>query len=464
MDYFPGGNEPILPPDGAGRWLQHAKLNVVRGVKRGLSDFTRLMAAWISRRRVLRNMGEGSAVQAAIAWIQEVAPGTTQAQTHSGTLSRADASYTTLSQRRQSHASRPAIRPGHDFESASRPEVFAWPARNAARAEFYYGRRSIATYRRSALEPAGELDHRLGGEQQLCLEPRSRVAVRQVRRITTTVLRPSAIAKPSGASSTSPGKPAASAMSLGRNSNAPLDITITPPQVEVRDPEKETRVRQILNAAGVLSKKTWAAQESLDFDEEQKNLRQEAADSQSTEKDSAANVATAQKAGHLPQSKATSPPPLDDAPDASEPPDARMSAESLEAWDASKHPRGGHAQNAGWFSKVFSRGKALRKLFGHEDQRGALRHPRNQRQQRATGDRPVVRFQTVSHPTSRDGESAQQRTRARIVAPRISASEHSGSAHAAGDQRYRGDRRRHWSRGTRPSRVGRRPRSVTPQR
>ncbi len=28
-----------------------------------------------------------------------------------------------------------------------------------------------------------------------------------------------------------------------------LDIIVTPPQVEVRDPEKETRVRQILNAA-----------------------------------------------------------------------------------------------------------------------------------------------------------------------------------------------------------------------
>ena len=68
--------------------------NVVRSVKRGLSDFYPIQGNLEIARRVLRNMGEGSAVQAAIAWIQEMAPGTTQAQVNTGTMSRADASYT----------------------------------------------------------------------------------------------------------------------------------------------------------------------------------------------------------------------------------------------------------------------------------------------------------------------------------------------------------------------------------
>jgi hypothetical protein len=40
---------------------------------------------------------------------------------------------------------------------------------------------------------------------------------------------------------------------------------VTPPQIEVRDPEKETSVRKTLHDAGILSRKTWAAQEVCAF-------------------------------------------------------------------------------------------------------------------------------------------------------------------------------------------------------
>ena len=100
-DYLPGGNPcvgnfgPIVPPGGAGAWMEHARLNVVRSVKRGLSDFFPIEGNLDLARRVMRNMGEGSAVQAAIAWIQEMTPGVTQAQVNTGTLARADATYIT---------------------------------------------------------------------------------------------------------------------------------------------------------------------------------------------------------------------------------------------------------------------------------------------------------------------------------------------------------------------------------
>ncbi len=99
-----------------------------------------------------------------------------------------------------------------------------------------------------------------------------------------------------------------------------VDITITPPQVEVRDPEKETRVRKMLHDAGVLSRQTWSAQEGLDFAQEQKNLNREAAEM-----------------------------PAADSPETNH----QRSVESLEAdWDPSKHPRGGNPKNSGEFSET----------------------------------------------------------------------------------------------------------------
>lgn len=49
---------------------------------------------------------------------------------------------------------------------------------------------------------------------------------------------------------------------------AAVKIVATPPQVEVRDTAKETTRNETLNKNGVLSTKTWAEREALDYDEE----------------------------------------------------------------------------------------------------------------------------------------------------------------------------------------------------
>ena len=97
-----------------------------------------------------------------------------------------------------------------------------------------------------------------------------------------------------------------------------VEITLTPPQIEVRDPEKETRVREMLNKAGILSRKTWSAQEGLNYNAEQKNLAAEAAPR--------GPIKSAIK------------------------PNDRSSAESIEAFDPLKHPQGGNPKNCGEFS------------------------------------------------------------------------------------------------------------------
>jgi hypothetical protein len=78
-DYLPGGPEPITPPGGQNTWLHHGKANVWQNVKRGLSDFFCTKPTLDLARKVLRNTGEGAAIQAAIAFFREHGSGTSKA-------------------------------------------------------------------------------------------------------------------------------------------------------------------------------------------------------------------------------------------------------------------------------------------------------------------------------------------------------------------------------------------------
>lgn len=74
--------------DGIGRnWdyvpeyrMQHVKRNVTRNAKRGLSDFYEVFGDLSREAKMRRNMAEGAALQAAIAWIMEFPAGATQTQ------------------------------------------------------------------------------------------------------------------------------------------------------------------------------------------------------------------------------------------------------------------------------------------------------------------------------------------------------------------------------------------------
>jgi hypothetical protein len=322
-DYLPGGNEPIIPPHGAGAWIEHARLNVVRSVKRGLSDFFPVEGNLELARRVLRNMGEGSAVQAAIAWIQESVPGTLQAQVNTGTLSRADAIYTTPSlggsRAHAVHQYDPATilkvpsgqryLPGPLGSQYSTSFVTASEALLRTVALRWNLPEHLITASASNTNFAASLVAetpfvKYAQSQQHFYAQRDRKTLWRVLRF---------------------------AWSAGRFGDVPwptvrqaVDIQVTPPQIEVRDREKETRVRQMLHQAGILSRHTWSAQEGLNFDQEQRDLREE-----------------------------------ESSPAAAESPQPRPYAahgefaEALEWWDPEKHPRGGFPENRGWFSKLW---------------------------------------------------------------------------------------------------------------
>lgn len=52
-----------------------------------------------------------------------------------------------------------------------------------------------------------------------------------------------------------------------------VEIDVSAPDVEIRDPKTETERRQILFNNGVLSRKTWAARENEDYEQELENIR-----------------------------------------------------------------------------------------------------------------------------------------------------------------------------------------------
>lgn len=90
-DYLPGGNNPCYPPaGGANTWLEFRKSNTDRIIKRGVSDFWPVTGDVELARKMIRNLTHAGALQAAIAWIREMAPGTTQGQVNSATMATAD--------------------------------------------------------------------------------------------------------------------------------------------------------------------------------------------------------------------------------------------------------------------------------------------------------------------------------------------------------------------------------------
>jgi hypothetical protein len=70
--------------------MVHVKRNVVRNVKRGVSDFYSCAQELRRADKILRNTGEGAALQSAIAWIREHPPGTTASQVISMSSSKTE--------------------------------------------------------------------------------------------------------------------------------------------------------------------------------------------------------------------------------------------------------------------------------------------------------------------------------------------------------------------------------------
>ncbi len=251
--------------------VEHWKRNVDRHIKRGLSDFYPVVGWMEYADAVLNATGHSARIQAAIAWVEEMQTGTTQAQ------AAADRDNTTHLQRSvrtvgggtTTHHLRD-IPPGTSLRVHGKKYI-PGPMANSSYAGNFLGvqqallRRIGALWSMPEFMISGDASNAnyastLAAESPFTKATKARQHFYKTRfeRLLWKVLK---IAHEAGRFGLRPWSEVL----------ASVRLEMKPPTVEVRDPSKETENRRVKHDAGILSKKTWAAEEGLDYEQEVEN-------------------------------------------------------------------------------------------------------------------------------------------------------------------------------------------------
>jgi hypothetical protein len=249
--------------------VEHVKLNVDRNVKRGVSDFYAVRSHLEDAERLLRNTRQGAAVQAAIAFIREHAPGATHTQieslqqtlatrtyveaTSTGTRTRkvqryAPGTILDISRGLQYKPGPLGASHGPNFLAIEQAVLRMAGVRWCLPEHMISGDASNNNYA-SILEAGAPFVKNAEAEQQFYAKRWRKMLWKAVEH----AARAGAI-----------GWDLATIRSL-------VEICIEPPEVAVRDRVQETQRRKVLFDAGILSPQTWAAKEGLDVEREAAN-------------------------------------------------------------------------------------------------------------------------------------------------------------------------------------------------
>lgn len=271
FDYFPAAI------------VEHGKVNVVRNIKRGLSDFFPVLRRLNQADKLLRNTEEGAAIQAAIAYIVEAAANVTLPAAQSAQISRAD--YTT-NIRTQGGNTRTqytkAISPGTVLTTPSGQKYHPGPMGSERGGDFmevlqgslrWIGNRwSMPEFLISGDASNANYASTMVAESPFVKSCKAKQTVMK-RKFANIMWRVLGNAIKAGA---------LEAFGFWKMDATAVEqlkrvvfLNIEAPQVEVRDLEKETARREKLHNAKVLSLKTWTAQEGEDFETEQDQIAEE---------------------------------------------------------------------------------------------------------------------------------------------------------------------------------------------
>lgn len=259
------------------RRIQHCKVNVDRNVKRGLSDFYPVSADFEGARRLLRNTREGAAIQAAIAFIRQFPAGTRKE-----TVQALNAGQTDFTRSRFSQSTTARTSPVHHFEAGtilnipSGQEYLAGPLGGNHAPNFMLvlqgalrgiavrwsmpeamisGDASNANFA-SSLVAEGPFVRNVEAAQRFCVE-----------RFREAMWRAVGIAEQAGRFRR---------FGIGLSQlHRLVELQVHPPGVAVRNRHEETQTRSLLYDRGILSARTWAALEELDYEVERQNRLQE---------------------------------------------------------------------------------------------------------------------------------------------------------------------------------------------
>ena len=250
--------------------VEFIKHNVRRHVKRGLSDFHAVIAWLVRHEKLMRNTAVGSAIQAAIAWVEQYAEGVQQADAESIALGGANYTYTLDSegggQTRYATSFEPGsiigLSKGLTYESgplgSQRNPNFMLVAQAVARLigarwsmpEYLIsGDASNANYASTMVAESPWVKATLARQAQF-----GRVQANILYRVLNIALR---------------GKRLSSFQVRNLNDlRSAVNIIATAPGVETRDRLKESQRRELLKRNGILSPDTWSEEEGYDPTEE----------------------------------------------------------------------------------------------------------------------------------------------------------------------------------------------------
>jgi hypothetical protein len=253
----------------------HDKLNVDSGVKRGISDY---YAAYENLRRaakVERNVGEGGAIQAAIALIKKYGEGTSVSQ--AGSLVTDATAGRTLPTAPDERTLKVERFPSGSVYNAKGLDVMYGPLGQPHGPALMEIAKSLLTYAGirwnfPTYMVTGDISDGSFATSLMAESPF--VKARESGQVSfgdfTTDLMWKVLDFAVRA-----GKLREFGITKMVELKMLVDIEPKPPRVSVRNRLEDTQVNQVLSQAGIISKKTWAQQEDLDYENEQQLIAEQ---------------------------------------------------------------------------------------------------------------------------------------------------------------------------------------------
>ena len=252
----------------------HLKLNVDRDVKRGLSDYYPVHETLRNADKLLTNMTQGAAVQAAIAYIREHAEGVTAdgVKQFRGKLATDSRSRTVPTGATHTRYGR-EIRAGTVVDVVKGAKYHTGPL-GTPRGMNYIAIIQAALrivgirWQMPEYMISGDASNNAFASSLVSEAPFTKSAeAKQTyyrRKYVELLWKMLSLAHLSGSFPAPP-----------RHAQRLLSIEATGPAIAVRDRDTDHKIRREENEAGVLSRKTWTAEANRDYDEERQRIEEE---------------------------------------------------------------------------------------------------------------------------------------------------------------------------------------------
>lgn len=270
-DYLPAGARPAVPPGpGQDVWVEHYKVGTPRNVKRGLSAFFGTRKQFDLAQKLLRNIGEGASIQSAIAFFRKHAAGITNSQILAFRRARGarEFSESAITGARTNYVQQ--FHPGTIVDSGAGIDYMYGPLGQNNAPIFI---QVVDVLLRTAGVRWRIPQHIITGTPEAANY--AGILVAESPFVKATQVRQSRLIR---SHLRILWKVLEFAYRAGRFGQIPwqtllarLEIQVEPPQVAVRDPDKETARRKVLRDAGIMSDQTWSRLEGLDYNREQLN-------------------------------------------------------------------------------------------------------------------------------------------------------------------------------------------------